>query len=207
VDLGYADQTAILYGYWDFVRAKLVIEAEDILDSPNTDEIHLLVKQRERELWGDQRPYLRITDIEPRFVADMANIYKMTFHQARRTDSLGAVNLLRTDVQNRVLELGDVPVLKEQLRSGTWNRKKNDFTRTAEHHLDALAALKYLVRAVNRSRNPNPADPYSGRPVAGQPFWHPPQGSGSKTIPDWADLTPDTPLGRKLKSRRRNRRG
>lgn len=56
--------------------------------------------------------------------------------------------------------------LIHQLATGLWaDKQKTDFAEDAKGHLDHLAALVYLVRAVDRQRNPYPlgfgTDPYS----------------------------------------------
>jgi hypothetical protein len=56
--------------------------------------------------------------------------------------------------------------LLKQLATGLWaDKQKTDFAEDSTGHLDHLAALVYLVRAVDRQRNPYPvgwgADPYN----------------------------------------------
>ena len=56
--------------------------------------------------------------------------------------------------------------LRHQLATGLWaDKQKTDFAEDSTGHLDHLAALVYLVRAVDRQRNPTPvghyADPYN----------------------------------------------
>ena len=56
--------------------------------------------------------------------------------------------------------------LRKQLATGLWaDKQKTDFAEDSTGHLDHLAALVYLVRAVDRQRNPTPvghyADPYN----------------------------------------------
>lgn len=56
LDPGGYDPHGILFGYWHFPRAVLVVDAELLLrDGENTEQLQAAVKQTEAELWGVNR--------------------------------------------------------------------------------------------------------------------------------------------------------
>lgn len=56
LDFGGYDPHGVLFGYWHFPAAVLVIESELLLrDGENTEELQAAIKQREAELWGVNR--------------------------------------------------------------------------------------------------------------------------------------------------------
>lgn len=53
LDMGGADPHAVLFGYWHFPKALLVIEDELLLrGGENTAELAACIKEKERQLWG-----------------------------------------------------------------------------------------------------------------------------------------------------------
>lgn len=54
LDFGGVDPHAALFGYWDFVQSKLVIEREVFLrDNENSQQLADTIWKTERELWGE----------------------------------------------------------------------------------------------------------------------------------------------------------
>lgn len=193
IDPGFNDKTGGLFGYWDFRSQKLVIEGEFLLPRANTDEIAQAVIQKERSLWGDHVPLVRICDIDHRLMSDLAQRHGLFFQKAQRADSLSAINFLRTMIQRREIIIHPSCILLiRQLQNATWNKKATDFERTEEDaHFDLVAALKYLCRAVIRGKNPYPEW------LARQPFGTFSSGQSKKG----GTVFSDTPLGRKFKKK------
>jgi hypothetical protein len=113
-------------------------------------------------------PYSRISDIENRFVNDMNVDYGMNVRKAEKgpgskeadTEHLRTLFAARP-VKIVILKNGRTENIIEQLRSCMWNTDENghrtDWLRTKTlGHGDCLAALKYVVRDVQWTRNPNP---------------------------------------------------
>ena len=168
MDPGFQDRTALLFGYWDFQRARFVIEDEALLHKASTLEIASALEKKERELWGSSTPYARVSDVDPRLITDLWERHRIQFRAAEKQDSLGAINLVRNMIQTRELEINPRCVhLIRQMHNAVWNNKATDFARAGQKsldgHYDLVAALKYLCRSINRHRNPFP-DGYGHRP-------------------------------------------
>lgn len=161
MDPGFQDRTALLFGYWDFTRARLVVEDEALLHRASTLEIAQAIERKERDLWGNTTPYSRVSDVDPRLATDLWERHHIQFRAVEKQDSLGAINLVRNMIQTRELEINPKCVhLIRQMHNAIWNNKATDFARAGQKsvdgHYDLVAALKYLCRSVNRHRNPFP---------------------------------------------------
>lgn len=161
MDVGFEDFHAILYGYWDFRRAKLVIQAEDILRQATTDKIAAAMKATEERLWSKRRTNTlpaRWTDVDLRLVADLWHMHGLGITPTAKDDLEAQVNALRLLVKDEKLQIDPAcATLVRQLRSAIWKDNRKEFERTkAEGHFDAVAALIYMVRNVDRATNPYP---------------------------------------------------
>lgn len=204
MDPGMKDRTGIVYGYWDYVRGKLVIEDESLLQGPSTLVIAEEIINKEWALWKNKPPVLRVSDVEKRLIVDLSERHQLRFVQAQKQDSLGAINLVRNMIQLRELEINPKCVhLIRQCENAIWNNKATDFARAGEKsvdgHFDLVAALKYLCRHINRRKNPYPAG-YNIKPKGPDAFqskkWHPtgPLGGGA----DGYGLLPKGAFGKRL---------
>lgn len=201
VDPGFNDRTGLVFAHYDFTSGKIVIEGERLLHKASTNDIANAIMEMEYKLWGDQRPLLRVSDVDPRLIADLAERHGLIFAQAQKQDSLGAINLVRTMVRNR--EIGIQPDCVQtihQLENTIWNKKASDFERTTEGHGDLLAAVKYLCRSVLRHHDPRPAGargPYGADGMHRSPrrrFW--------KGRDQQLDLLGKTPFGKRVRRKR-----
>lgn len=204
MDPGFQDRTAVLYAYWDFRRAKLVIEDESLMHRPSTSDIAAEIARKERGLWSGSEPYARVSDVDPRLIADLWQLHRIQFRASEKQDSLGAINLVRNMIQSRELEIDPRCVhLIRQMRNAIWNNKATDFARagskTPDGHFDLVAALKYLCRGINRHHNPYP-EGYGV--VTTSNSWLSPRPTAS---PVGLGLMADTPFSRRLARTRRTR--
>jgi hypothetical protein len=205
MDPGFQDRTAILYGYWDFRRARLVIEDESLMHRPSTSDIASEIARKERSLWSNQEPYARVSDVDPRLIADLWQLHRIQFRASEKQDSLGAINLVRNMIQAREIEISPRCVhLIRQMKNAIWNNKATDFARAGskspDGHFDLVAALKYLCRGVNRHHNPFP-EGYGT--VINESTFTSPRHNGSKV---GLGLMADTPFSRRLARGNRNKR-
>lgn len=211
MDPGMKDRTGILFAYWDFTRAKLVIEDELLLSGPNTSKIAYEIQRKEEELWPGRQPFLRILDSSGdggmRLIADLATMHGIIFSAARKEDAMGGVNLMRNDVQTRTLVVDPrCSGLIRQLKNATWNNRGSDFVRGGEGsldgHYDLVSALRYLCRSIVRSRNPYPHNYWAPGGEGGLPHntWISPKGRRSGQD---LGLLSDTPFSRRLVRRRK----
>ena len=170
MDPGFSDLTAGVFAYWHFALAKIVIEYDMALARANTEMIATEIKRVETLAWagckrekGKPQPLLRVSDIDHRLIADLAKDHKLYFSPTQKDDPLAALNQARLMFSRRQIVIHPrCTTLIAHLEAGVWrdgSRKQNltDFARSGEcGHFDCLAALVYLVRNVNRNRNPYP---------------------------------------------------
>lgn len=167
MDIGVRDLTVVLFGYYDFKNNVVVIEDEFVMNGNQmtTDKLARAIKEKELKLWynsldgNEVRPYKRVSDHNLVLLNDLRNLHGLNFYPVEKTDKTGAINKLRMMIDSRQLVVNPkCNVLRTHLKHATWDKNKNDFTRSADNgHYDALMACVYLVRSVNYAKNPYPA--------------------------------------------------
>lgn len=160
IDLGLNDCTALVFGFYDFEKATLVIQDEVIVNGKNTKEITDTAKAKEKELWGKMPVINRWSDNDMQQLHDMHTVFGYSAYPTRKDDKLAAINSLRLRFTNQKIKiLSRCKGLIFQLQVGIWNTKRSSFLRNeTTGHLDAIDALVYLNRNVNERINPfNPA--------------------------------------------------
>lgn len=180
-DFGFTRHpSAILFAWWDFAGARLVVEDETPpLYRTRTDKLVEAFQERCIALWPHPGPkpsleaklspcgrfwlpYLSVGDKGGRgaeVLTELAKEHGLEWVGAvKETDLEVMANDLR-----RLVGAGKLYVhprckhLRHQLATGLWaDKQKTDFAEDSTGHLDHLAALVYLVRAVDRQRNPYP---------------------------------------------------
>lgn len=162
MDVGYSDLTVALLGYYHWGLARLVVEGEVVKQRAPSGEIDAAVAELERELWGDHEVRRRVVDAPAIVVADLRRFHGRSWSEARKDDAEAALNALREDVRrHRILVHPRCRTLIAHLRYGIWNKSRTSFDRSDADglgHFDAIDALKYLLRHVDRHDNPFPAD-------------------------------------------------
>jgi len=159
MDLGFRDLTVALFGYWDYPHARLVIQDELIWDDKRatTDVIAKDIKAKEEALWG-QKPYGRFCDNDPRFIEDIKKLHDLHFKRTDKDKKEAHVNQLNILVNDSKLIIDPrCKTLIKHLRYGLWKDNRREFQRTKElSHCDAIDALIYLMRNINKVKNPLP---------------------------------------------------
>lgn len=210
MDPGVVDNTGVIFGYWDFLQAKLVIEDELLLThaEANTPVIAKAIREKELELWKGQPPYRRVSDVEKRLIMDLRRYHQLDFHQTKKNDNEASIHLMRDLITQRKLVISPKCVnLARQMTDVVWNKKGSDFMRAGEgsfdSHYDLVSALKYLVRNVDRSRNPYPAHYYETGGVLGPPAgtW-----SSGRAKKKGLNLRGDTPVAKRFAKAAKKRR-
>lgn len=158
VDLGLNDNTAFLFGYYDFQTATIYIEDEWLDNGKNTQEIVEAAKAKELALWGEKAPFRRIGDNELQQLYDMQTQFGYTILPTRKDDKLAAINALRVRFREGKIKISSrCESLRFQLKVGLWNERRTDFLRGDKTgHLDAIDALIYLNRNLDLHHNPYP---------------------------------------------------
>lgn len=156
IDLGFNDFTAILFAYYDFEKATLVVQDEIVVNGKNSEEIVTRAKAKEKELWGPIPVNQRWSDNDQQQLYDMLSLYKYPVIATRKDDKQAAINHLRLRFTNGTIAISEKCVnLILQLKTGIWAENKKAFVRNQSlGHLDAIDALIYLNRNVNEKLNP-----------------------------------------------------
>lgn len=186
VDLGFGDPHAALFGYLDFVNARLVIEDELELRNVNTLVLADAVKKKERTVWGADlwngtlrgaatvdglpewlgfakateappQPFLRFGDNDPLALADLSTQHGIGIIPTRKDEKHLQVD--QVDVLFRAGRIVIHPRCKrliQQLYTTIWNKQRTEWERTPLDHGDLLDCLVYMVRNVSWNRDPRP---------------------------------------------------
>ena len=166
MDLGVRDLNVTLFAYYDFLRAKIVIEREHVMSGPEmtTPKLHKAISDIELDLWADENkkpvePFKRVADNNnPLLLLDLGSIHNMFFHSTSK-DSLNAmVNAVRVWVGNGRVEIDEsCVILLASIQYGIWNESRSEFARSKTlGHYDAIASLMYLIRNIDDQTNPIP---------------------------------------------------
>lgn len=158
-DSGADDNTALLFGWYDFEKDEEIIEEEWVNNGKTTAEIVQIAKAREQELWQGTKPHRRSYDAQKQLIIDLFGNYDYPVTPAQKDDKLSAIHKFRLRVGQRKFKVKRRCVnLCRQLKVGIWkDDRHSDFERTEGlGHLDAVAAAIYFGRVIDRSYNPVP---------------------------------------------------
>jgi hypothetical protein len=171
MDVGWSpDYTGVLWGFWWFEEATLVIEHELLMRKMNTALLAEEVKRIEDEFyrgkgrceenWNEPQPYLRVSDTDKRLISDLAIDHRLLFAPTAKDDKDAAINNLRQMVQGTKGKLLIHPRctrLIAQLENAVWNKARTEYEHSArDGHYDLVDALVYLARNIVRQKNPIP---------------------------------------------------
>ena len=160
-DWGVRDNTALLFGHYDFRQAKLKVEREFILSGHETTTKNISdeIEKIETELqWKDI--YRRVGDSnEIIIMQDLGATYSKHFIPTTKDSLAAMVNEMRLWVQSGRIEIDkSCKNLIGCLRYGVFqDEKRITFGRSKDFgHYDALASLMYLIRNIDQHTNPVP---------------------------------------------------
>jgi hypothetical protein len=161
MDLGVRDLNVTLFAYYDFKRAKIIIEKEHVMSGPTmtTPILHAEISKIELELWNGKEPYKRVADNNnPLLLLDLGSIHNMFFHSTSKDNLHAMINVVRSWVKNERIIIDDsCKYLIDSLNFGIWNEQRSEFARSKTlGHYDAIAALMYLIRNIDESIDPVP---------------------------------------------------
>jgi hypothetical protein len=161
-DSGADDNTAILFGYYDFIKNEKIIEYEIVLAGKTTKFLVRFAKRIEKTLWKLVPTRKRVYDATKQLIFDIFVDHKWPVEMPKKADKLAAIHELRVEVGARRFKVKErCKHLRRQLKVGMWRDGKHlDFERTEGlGHLDAIAAAIYFNRCVDPSHNPWPKNP------------------------------------------------
>lgn len=162
MDLGRTHKTALIFGYYDFKRATLVVEDELEMtgQSWTTETLKSSVLAKEAELWQERKVYRRISDNNnPHLIQDLNSLYGVHFLQTTKESLEAMVNELRIMIGAGRIEVHPrCKMMIGCLKYGVWDKQRKKFAESKVYgHFDHLAALIYLVRNLDKHCNPVPA--------------------------------------------------
>lgn len=168
MDIGFKDLTAILFAHLDFRKGVLVIEDEFTINGEGftTDKLAESIRKKEYDLWYNQitgevrPPFMRISDNNLLVLNDLHKLHDLLFIPTAKDDKDSALNELRMKLaQKRIIIHPRCKQLLFHLRNAVWTKSKKTYDRSADGgHFDLVDALVYLVRNVNWTKNPYPAN-------------------------------------------------
>ncbi len=154
---GVRDKTAGFSVVWDFKRAKMLITHEVFADR-NTQTTHIIAAAQPilNEIKIGSNIY---GDVPGQTSIDMEKEFKFPIGAVLKTDRDGAINNLRLDFLRETIEIHPrCKMLIGSLKSCRYNDQRTDFLRSEQFgHADAIMALVYAARLVDRITNPFPA--------------------------------------------------
>jgi len=167
MDIGFKDLTVVLFGYWDFKNGLLVIE-DELKQDGRTLLIPVFAKdilKKEETLWtsplsGEYKPpYKRVADNNnPIMLNQLSYDHNVLFIPTEKDNKDAYLNNVKTLIANKQLIIHPrCKTLIYHLQNGTWAKNGKDFARSPDAgHYDAIDSLIYLVRNLERQRNPYP---------------------------------------------------
>lgn len=160
MDIGGRDFTAVIFAYYDFAAAKLIIEDEIVLGHKMlTDTLAEMIKEKELSLWKGKPPHLRVADNNNLILLnDLSIKHSITFVPTLKDNFDAALNHMRMLIKaQRILINPRCKTIVYHLEGATWNKARTSFARSADKgHFDLVAALIYMCRNINFNKNPYP---------------------------------------------------
>lgn len=170
MDVGFKDLTVVLFGYYDFRAAKLIIQREHVVSDK---ELHLdkLAKDivgMEKTLWTSpytdevKLPHNRVSDIDYIVINELSrhsNNY-LSFSIANKDNKEAAINNLRMMLSQKkiIIDPSCETLLSHLMHVKRKSKDSHLFARSTDKgHYDAVDALIYMMKAVDYNRNPYPS--------------------------------------------------
>jgi hypothetical protein len=138
MDIGFRDLTSVLFAYYDYLNATLVIEDEYAIRGVDltTDKLAESIKEFEAKTFQDDRglpiqPTLRIADNNNLILLnDLYRLHQLAFIATKKDNKEAQINELKMLIkQNKIVINPRCKTLLYHLRAARWNKKRNDFER------------------------------------------------------------------------------
>jgi hypothetical protein len=175
IDTGYDDYNGIIFFYYDFLNAVMVLLDEIWVHRQNTQSLRDMIRSKALEVFGKIDPKTNpnevtyYADITKQQRADFSQIFQFPIIPVQKTDRDMAINNFRDTVRQQKIRIvgPKCPITIYQLRNGSYAKNLKDFNRSEEDdemgHCDLLASLIYGHRHLNKS-NPYPYTAGDKRP-------------------------------------------
>jgi hypothetical protein len=162
MDLGFRDFTVVLFAYYDFAAAKVIIEDEIVLNGQQftTQTLAEKIIQKEFEIFKGKPITLRVSDNNLIVINDLAKMHGIFFIPTMKDDKDSAINQLRMLISSdRIIINPKCKTLIYHLKNAIWKGNRKTYDRGMDgSHFDAVDAAVYLIRNIDYSSNPYPKD-------------------------------------------------
>jgi hypothetical protein len=164
-DWGYKDFTALVFGTYNFRKARLEMDGEltfsgkDVRSDLISDRIKVMCKH----LWGsDFNMWRQVSDsADPILINELNKYDGMNFVPVEKAHTLEAMlNEFRILVsQGKIIVSPKCQMLIHDLETAVWTDKRDKLDQDVfAHHFDHLMASVYLTRVLDMNTNPIPKD-------------------------------------------------
>ena len=166
LDVGYHDHTAIITAAWDHERKLFAVLSEDGGQALTTKDIAEKIKQNEKvaiqRAKKSPSKTIRISDIDLRLLADLANAHNLQVQTVTKTDRRLMISKLQQSLEHNWIIVHPLCTkTRHQLSFTQWNRNRTDYVRGTDHsHGDYLDAVKYLNLRLDFNTKPEPQPHY-----------------------------------------------
>lgn len=162
-DLGVADKTVEIFGYYDFPSARIVVEREFVIEGSEvrTDVFAERHKRAIQELGWRERASFWSDNSNLMLLNDLSHLHDIQISATEKEDKAEWLNLIRIMFkQGRIIIDQSCKLLIATLNGAFWkDALKKDYGRSmALGHMDALDALIYFVRNLRMGENPFPVN-------------------------------------------------
>lgn len=167
IDWGYKDFTAVIFGTYNFRKARLEVDGELTYSGKDvrSDLIAAAIKAEQRALWGkDAVIWRQVSDCaDPILINELNKFDGMGFIPVEKAHTLDAMmNEFRVLVAGgKIVISPKCQMLIHCLENAIWEdeNKRNKLAQDVfAHHFDHLMALVYLTRVLDVATNPIPKD-------------------------------------------------
>lgn len=173
-DPAFVDLTGVLFGYYDFKEASLVILDELVMNGEGmtTDSLAKAILEKERVAYYDvsaktrNEPFMRVIDNNNLIlVNDLFRLHDLQFVATRKDNKEAQINQLRVMLsEGRIIISPKCKNLIFQLKNVKWDKQRKGFLRNKgipekgipASHCDLVDSILYMVRNVIQQKNPYP---------------------------------------------------
>lgn len=179
---GVRDLTVALVIGYDYMQAVDIV-ADELWWPANTPTENIVrdIRRRWAGKWlqPNRSEHVYFADVPGQLAVDLGRTFGMTIALPQKSDWEASINgLANRFTIDKVRILPHCKLTITTCQSGTFNKQHTDFERTTTlGHCDAIAALMYAVRGLNRS------NPYPPQLISKDRYWHTPAKGDLNVVP------------------------
>lgn len=147
MDIGGSDLTVVLFAYYDFRNARVVVEDEIVYGKKMlTDQLAIDIKQKEADLWANRAtgevrpPLLRVADNNNIILLnDLSAKHNLSFTPTLKDNKEAALNNMRMLIKGQKFIIHPrCKTLISHLSGAIWNKARTSYARSVDKgHYDA----------------------------------------------------------------------